>query len=115
MAVPFRPVAAFASYWRSSNNNNRTPAMLDYDSLFRADLPPAAARWNGFQKFNLVGGHNDADCVPVDALISAAATALKREGKTLANYGLESGPLGYRPLREYIAEKLARDAGIRCS
>ena len=89
--------------------------MLDYDTLFRPDLPPAAARWNGFQNFNLVGGHNDADSVPVDKLVAAAATALKREGRTLANYGLDSGPLGYRPLREYIAGKLGRDAGIRCS
>lgn len=89
--------------------------MLNYDSLFRPELPPAAARWTGFPKFNLVGGHNDADCVPVDGLIAAAAAALKREGRTLASYGLESGPLGYRPLREYIAAKLGRDAGIRCS
>ncbi len=40
---------------------------------------------------------------------------LKREGRTLSTYGLESGPLGYHPLREYIARKLARDAGITCS
>lgn len=89
--------------------------MLDYASLFRPDLPPAGARWNGFPQFNLVGGHNDADCVPVDALVAAAAKVIKREGKSLATYGLDSGPLGYKPLREYIAGKLGRDAGIRCS
>jgi 2-aminoadipate transaminase len=89
--------------------------MPDYESLFRPGLPPPAARWTGFPKFNLVGGHNDADCVPVEGLIAAAAAALKREGRTLANYGLDSGPLGYRPLREYIAGKLGREAGIRCT
>jgi len=33
----------------------------------------------------------------------------------LSTYGLESGPLGYRPLREFIARKLAADAGIACT
>src|SRR5688572_21055112 len=89
--------------------------MPNFASLFRTDLPPPAARWNGFPQFNLVGGHNDADCIPVDGLIAAASRVLKREGRTLANYGLESGPLGYRPLREFIAAKLGRDAGIPCS
>ena len=89
--------------------------MFDYADLLRPDLPPAALRWTGFPKYNFVGGHNDADSVPVEGLIAAAATVLKREGRTLSTYGLESGPLGYRPLREFIARKLARDAGIACS
>lgn len=89
--------------------------MLDYATLFRPGLPPAAARWNGFPRFNFVGGHNDADCVPVEALVAAAEKVLKREGRSLATYGLDSGPLGYRPLREFIAGKLDRDAGIHCS
>src|SRR3954447_699924 len=37
---------------------------------------------------------------------------LLREGKTLATYGLASGPQGYLPLREFLAKKLKRDAGI---
>jgi 2-aminoadipate transaminase len=89
--------------------------MLDYSNLFRPDLPPAAVKWNGFPKYNFVGGHNDADSVPVAGLIAAASRVLGREGRTLATYGLNSGPLGYRPLREFVARKLARDAGIACS
>jgi 2-aminoadipate transaminase len=89
--------------------------MFDYAGLLRPDLPPAAAKWAGFPKYNFVGGHNDADSVPVEGLIAAATTVLRREGRTLATYGLESGALGYRPLREFIARKLARDAGIACS
>lgn len=89
--------------------------MFDFTPLFNPGLPPAAAPWSGFSKFNLVGGHNDPDCVPVDGLIEAASQVLAREGRTLANYGLESGPLGYRPLREYVAAKLGRDAGIACT
>jgi 2-aminoadipate transaminase len=89
--------------------------VFDYTGLLRPDLPPAAAKWAGFPKYNFVGGHNDADSVPVEGLIAAATTVLRREGRTLATYGLESGALGYRPLREFIARKLARDAGIACS
>ena len=89
--------------------------MFDYTELLRPDLPPAAAEWSGFPKFNFVGGHNDADSVPVEGLIAAATTVLKREGSSLSMYGLHSGPLGYRPLREFIARKLASDAGITCS
>jgi 2-aminoadipate transaminase len=40
---------------------------------------------------------------------------LRREGRTLASYGLESGPLGYRALREFLVGKLKRDAGMACS
>src|SRR5262249_44673817 len=76
--------------------------------------PPPAARWNGFAKYNFIGGHNDADQVPLEALIKAANDVLTREGRTLATYGLASGPLGYRPLRELLARKLERTAGICC-
>lgn len=89
--------------------------MPDYADLFRPDLPPAAARWTGFPRYNFVGGHNDPDSVPVDGLVAAAQAVLAREGRMLATYGLDSGPLGYRPLREFIARKLERDAGITCS
>ena len=89
--------------------------MFDYSGLLRPDLPAGATKWTGFPKYNFVGGHNDADSVPVEDLIAAATQVLKREGKTLATYGLQSGSLGYRPLREFIARKLATDAGVSCS
>jgi 2-aminoadipate transaminase len=89
--------------------------MIDYTTLFRANLPPVAAKYNGFPKYNFVGGHNDAASVPVDDFIAAASKVLKREGSTLATYGLQSGPQGYRALREFLVKKLARDAGIGCT
>ena len=52
--------------------------------------------------------------MPVDDLI-AATTVLRRDGKTLATYGMQSGPLGYRLLREFLARKLATDAGINAA
>jgi 2-aminoadipate transaminase len=88
---------------------------FDYAGVVRPDLPAAAVRWMGWPKYNFVGGHNDEDSVPVEDLIAAAASVMRREGRTLAMYGLHSGPLGYRPLREFIARKVERDAGIRCA
>jgi len=93
-----------------------TPATpFDFAPLLAAGLPAPAVKWNGFPKYNFVGGHNDAAQVPVDGLIAAATAVLEREGKTLAMYGLESGPLGYRRLREFLVGKLKRDAGISCA
>jgi 2-aminoadipate transaminase len=90
-------------------------AHFDFAPLLRPGLPPAAPRWSGYAKYNFVGGENDPDCVPVDGLIAAITAVLKREGRTLATYRLGSGPLGYAPLRDFLAAKLKREAGIACS
>jgi 2-aminoadipate transaminase len=82
--------------------------------LLAPGLPPPAAKWTGFAKYNFVGGHNDPEHVPLEGLLAAANAVLRREGRTLATYGLESGPLGYRPLREFLARKLGAHAGIAC-
>src|SRR5262249_26156611 len=78
----------------------------------KAGLPPPAAKWTGRAKFSFVGGNIDPEQVPVDGLIAAVNAVLGREGKTLANYGLASGPQGYRPLREFLSAKLARAPAI---
>jgi 2-aminoadipate transaminase len=88
---------------------------FDFAPLLPTGLPPAAARWTGLAKYSFIGGNNDPDQVPVDGLIEAINAVLKREGKTLATYGLASGPQGYRPLREFLTTKLKRDAGISCT
>lgn len=85
---------------------------FDFNAFVRDDLPPAAARWTGFPEFNFVGGHNDEASVPVAALRAAADSVLTREGSNLGTYFLRSGPLGYRPLREFLAAKLKRAAGM---
>ena len=53
---------------------------LDFTSLLAPGLPPPPARWNGFAKYNFIGGHNDADQVPLEALVKAANDVLTREG-----------------------------------
>jgi 2-aminoadipate transaminase len=91
-----------------------TTATFDFAPLLPAELPTPAAKWTGLAKYSFVGGNNDPDQVPVEGLIDAVNAVLKREGKTLATYGLASGPQGYRPLREFLTTKLRRDAGIDC-
>jgi len=88
---------------------------FDFAPFLRAGLPPPAARWTGRVKYDFTGGNNDADSLPLDGLIAAADAVLRREGRTLSTYGLNSGPQGYRPLREFLAAKLKAEAGIACA
>ncbi len=88
---------------------------FDFGPLFPSTLPPAAARWSGLAKYNFTGGNNDGDAIPLDGLVAAANDVMRREGRSLATYGLAHGPQGYRPLREFLIVKLKRDAGIACT
>jgi 2-aminoadipate transaminase len=88
---------------------------FDFSSVLPAGLPPPAARWTGRVKFDFTGGNNDSDRLPLEGLIAAAESVLRREGRTLSTYGLSSGPQGYRPLRDFLAGKLKGDAGIDCA
>ena len=70
------------------HNNNKKPgdavmSAFDFTPLLADGLPPAAARWTGFSKYNFVGGNNDADQVPVDRLLAASTAVLTREGATM--------------------------------
>ena len=86
---------------------------FDFEPLVPADAPAPAAKWTGLARYNFIGGNNDPDGVPVADLTAAAQAVLAREGRDLATYGLNSGPRGYKPLREFLSLKLARDAGIK--
>ncbi|MDA9444951.1 aminotransferase [Bradyrhizobium sp. CCBAU 51745] len=88
---------------------------FDFAPLFPAGLPAPSARWTGLAKYSFVGGNNDSEQLPLDELIEAADQALRREGRSLATYGLAHGPQGYVPLREFLVTKLKRDAGIGCT
>lgn len=88
---------------------------FDFAPLLPASLPPPVMRWTGRVKYDFTGGNNDPDGLPLDGLIAAAETVLRREGRTLSTYGLDSGPQGYRALREFLVAKLKADAGIACA
>ncbi len=85
---------------------------FDYTPFFRQDLPPAANAFGGFPQFNFIGGHNDANSVPVQELVEAISTAMTKDGRHLATYGMNSGAQGYLPLRTYIAQMLENRAGL---
>jgi 2-aminoadipate transaminase len=88
---------------------------FDFGPLVPAGSPAPAARWTGLAKYSFIGGNNDPDGVPVEGLKAAIDTALTREGQSLATYNLGHGPQGYRPLRDFLSVKLARDARMACT
>src|SRR3989304_335481 len=88
---------------------------FDFSPLFAAGLPAPVVKWTGAPKFNFPGGNNDPDELPLVGRVAAAQSVLVREGRMLANYGLPRGPEGYPRLREFLAGKLKRDAGIGCT
>jgi 2-aminoadipate transaminase len=89
---------------------------FDFAPMLCEGLPPAAAKFTGVPKYNFTGGHGDQDQFPVDGLVAAANSALKRDGRTLATYGFGiDGPQGHRGLREFLVKKLKSDAGIACT
>ena len=91
-----------------------TDAGFAYTNLFARSLPPPAPRWTGFPQYNFIGGHNDPERIPAAALAEAATAVLRRDGANLALYNFD-GPQGYRPLREFVVDKVAGRAAIACA
>jgi 2-aminoadipate transaminase len=90
-------------------------APFDFAPLLAPGTPAPSAKWNGHPKYNFIGGNVDPEQVPVEELIEAATTMLRREGKSLSMYGMNSGPLGYKPLRDFLVGKLKDHAGMNLS
>jgi 2-aminoadipate transaminase len=89
--------------------------MFDVNNFLHSDALGAAIEWNGYPRFNFIGGHNDSENIPVVSLRESIDNVILKEGKTLAKYGLESGPQGYIPLRSFISSQLKNSASINCS
>ncbi len=87
---------------------------FNLEQAFAQGLPEPAPRWTGFPEHNFIGGHNDPESIPVEALIEAAASVLRRDGSKLAMYNLSHGPQGYSKLREFVATKAKRHRDIAC-
>ena len=88
---------------------------FDFSNHLNPDLPPPAAKWTGFARHNFIGGHNAPETIVATQLAECATKALTREAQNLAFYNAGHGPQGYLPLREWLAKKLDRQAGIKCS
>ncbi len=89
--------------------------MIDYSKLFSTNLPEPAPRWTPFPKYYFIGGNNDPEQIPIEGLIDAAASVLRRDGSKLAIYNLGLGPLGYPALRQFVSDKCKRQRGIEAS
>jgi 2-aminoadipate transaminase len=85
-----------------------------YPNLFARNLPAPAVRFNGYPKYNFIGGHNDPTLIPVEGLIAAATAALRRDGDKLAMYTAAQGSQGHLGLRGFVRSK-AKLRGIDCS
>ena len=87
---------------------------LSYESLFARGVPKAGRSRSAPRrgKYDFAIAYPDPASIPVDGLVEALREALETEGQDLAIY---PHPQGYPPLREFVAEKLAVERGIRVS
>ena len=69
-------------------------APFDFAPFLAPGTPAPAIKWNGFPKYNFIGGHNDAKQVPVDALIAAATAVLQARGRDARDLRAEQRPAG---------------------
>ena len=86
---------------------------FSFQELFSKAAPPArkgGAVRRG--KFDFGTAYPDPESIPFDGLMESLKQALAEEGRDLALY---ADPRGYAPLREFVAEKLARDRDIHVS
>ncbi len=84
---------------------------FSFDSLFSRRAPEARARAGAVKrgKYDFAVAYPDPKTIPFDGLVDGLRQALKEEGEDLALY---AHPQGYQPLREFVADKLARDRNI---
>ena len=83
----------------------------DFSELFSQRAPgPQAGGAVKRAKYDFAVAYPDPGSLPLEELVDGLAEALKAEGRDLAVY---PHPQGYPPLRQFVAEKLARDRDIR--
>ncbi len=83
---------------------------FSFKELFAKNAPEgrdAPAMKRG--KYDFAVAYPDPASMPLDGLVEALKEGLAEEGDDLAIYAHQSG---YSPLRQFIADKLARDRGI---
>ena len=81
---------------------------FSYQGLFAKSAPkePPRAATAERAKYDFAVAYPDPESLPLDDLVESLKLALDEEGKDLAVYPHQ---MGYPPLREYVASKLARD------
>ena len=87
-----------------------TSSPFNYDDLYSRVSIPVARGENRHAKYDFAVAYPDPDTLPLDGLADAVRVALEREGKGLALYPVSTG---LPSLREWVAEKLARDRSMK--
>ena len=89
------------------------PQSFSYESLFAKPAPPSRQRGAMRRgKYDFAVAYPDPDSLPLDDLVESLRSALQEEGRGLA---VSPDPQGYPPLRELVADKIARDRDIHVS
>ena len=88
--------------------------MVMFEDLFSASIPPEPGTRQAHprSRYDFGVAYPDPDSLPLAELAEALRVGLEEEGRELALY---PHPQGYPPLREYLAEKLARDRKLSVS
>lgn len=83
---------------------------FSYDSLFaERAAPPRVVGQSKRGKYDFAVAYPDPRSIPFDGLLSGLEQAMREEGGDLSLY---YNSQGYTPLREFVADKLARDRNI---
>ncbi len=85
-----------------------TAQTFSFEDLFSASIPsePEGRGAHPRSRYDFGVAYPDPDSLPLAELAEALRVGLEEEGRDLALY---PHPQGYPPLREYLAEKLARN------
>ena len=87
-----------------------TSSQFSYDGLYSQVSVPVVRGENRHAKYDFAVAYPDPDTLPLDGLADSLRVALEREGKDLALYPVSTG---LPALREWVAEKLARDRNMK--
>lgn len=90
------------------------PEPYIYEHLISSRAPKAEPPAK-LSTYPFIGGHNDPELIPTEALAKAADAVIKREGHKLAIYNLGEGPYGYPGMRKFLADKLRSHRGFDLS
>ena len=89
-----------------------TSSPFSYDGLYSQGSIPVVRGENRHAKYDFAVAYPDPDTLPLEGLADSLRVALEREGKGLAIYPVAAG---LPALREWVAEKLARDRNMTVS
>jgi 2-aminoadipate transaminase len=83
---------------------------FSYDGLYSQVSTPVIRGENRHAKYDFAVAYPDPDTLPLEGLADSLRAALEREGRDLALYPVS---YGLPSLREWVAEKLARDRNMK--